>query len=105
MGILEVILTITAYREGWKAIALIPIAVALLFGIASGLAIKASGGSPPMAAPFGFIADLACVAILAGLTARGPKTASDFCAQDDPSFVPLKAASACLRADTSHRAS
>ncbi len=74
MGILEIILTITAYRKGWKAIALIPIGVTLLVGVMSGLAIRAGAGSLQAAAPVGFIADVICVAVLAGLTSRGPKT-------------------------------
>jgi hypothetical protein len=73
MGILEIILTVTAYRKGWKAIALIPIGVALAIGFMSGAAIKAQGGSPHSASAAAFAGDLLCLAILAFLNSRAPK--------------------------------
>lgn len=76
MGLLEIILTITAYRKGWKAIALIPMGVGLLAGFTAGIAIRAGGGSPQAAGPAFFLGDVICVAVLAWLTARGPKTTS-----------------------------
>ena len=92
MGILEIILTITAYRKGWKTIALIPIAVTLLVGFMSGLAIKAGGGATQTAIPAFFLGDVVCVVVLALLTARAPRTVSHPKESDTVGFDQTKAA-------------
>lgn len=44
MLIVEIILTVLAWRRGWKWLALLPVGIALLIGFAIGFGIGLSGG-------------------------------------------------------------
>ena len=43
--ILEIVLTIAAWRRGWRGWALLPLCICLLVGLVMGSAIASSGGS------------------------------------------------------------
>ncbi len=72
--ILEIILTVTAWRRGWKAWALAPMAVSLSIGFVIGAVIGASGGSVDTAVAVGLLLDLTVVGALVAMVAS-PRTA------------------------------
>jgi len=45
MFLVEIILTIVAWKRGWKARALIPLAIAFSVGLIAGIIIGANGGT------------------------------------------------------------
>lgn len=71
--VLEIFLTVIAWRKGWKGWALLPTGITMLFGILLGAAVEAPGGSPQAAYPVAFLADLGNVAVLVGLSTRAPR--------------------------------
>ena len=73
--IAEIILTIIAWRKGWKARALLPMTIALGFGIIIGLALAASDGSIEDAMPLCAVIELVCFSGLIYMAARKPKSA------------------------------
>lgn len=74
--ILEIILTVAAWRRGWKAWALTPIAIGLSLAFVFGAAIGASGGLMDAVVAVGLLLDLAIIATLVAMVAR-PRTAED----------------------------
>ena len=63
--IFEIILTVTAWRRGWKAWALVPLATAFSIGFVIG----ASGGSMDTAMAVGLPVDLAAIGTLVAMVA------------------------------------
>jgi uncharacterized membrane protein YfcA len=72
--ILEILLTVAAWRRGWRAKALIPLGTCLGVGIFVGMAIGASGGSPERALPVLALGDVACVIVLSVMSSRAPRS-------------------------------
>jgi uncharacterized membrane protein YfcA len=72
--IVEIILTVAAWRRGWRARALLPIAVCLLLAFVFGAVIGASGGSMDSVVGVAFLLDLTAIVTLAVMVAR-PRTA------------------------------
>ncbi len=71
--IAEIMLTIAAWRKGWKAWALVPMGALLALAFMIGVAMGASGSSTDDAFGVGLVLDLACVISLVILTVRAPK--------------------------------
>jgi len=69
--ILEIVLTIVAWKRGWKGWALVPIAFAVVIGFVIGAVIRAQGGSLEDVIPLTLVIDGACIVSLIALTARG----------------------------------
>lgn len=67
--ILEVILTISAWRRGWKGWALLPVAGGLFIAFLVGASSAASGGSTGDLGPAALFIDIACIGILGAMTA------------------------------------
>jgi hypothetical protein len=71
--VVEILLTITAWRKGWRGFALIPMITALGLGGFIGLAVGTSGGNVDNVTPVFLLGDLACIGFLVALSMRGPK--------------------------------
>ena len=72
--IIEIILTVLAWRKGWKWYALIPLAAALLVGFLIGMSVGASGGSVNDVKGITIFLDIIVTLILVFMSVRGPKT-------------------------------
>lgn len=72
--ILQIWLTVVAWRKGWRSRALIPVGVSLTGALVIGLAVGAGGGSFQQVAPVLVLLDLMTVAVLIGLTRRAPRS-------------------------------
>lgn len=70
--ILQIILTVAAWRKGWRWRALIPGALGLAFGFFIGLGIGSSGGSIEDANALFLLMDLAVTVALVVLAIRTP---------------------------------
>ncbi len=73
--ILEIVLTVAAWRKGWRAWALMPLGVGMSVAFLIGVAIGASGGTAEHVTPLFLLLDLACVGVLIRLAVRGPQQA------------------------------
>ena len=71
MGIIEIILTIFAWRNGWKWRSLIPIGIAFALAFIVGVGIGASGGDPTTAG-WTAIFDVCAIIALIVMVARKP---------------------------------
>jgi uncharacterized membrane protein YfcA len=73
--LIEVCLTIAAWRKGWGAKALIPFGVGMVVAMLLGAAVGLSGGQRAVAQafPMFLILDLALIAVLAWLATRAPQ--------------------------------
>jgi len=85
MIILEILLTIAAYRRGWKRYALLPGALALLTGFVVGLAIVAGGGSAATDTSGAVFIDLFCIVALIVMACRAPARQSG-CGASSPTL-------------------
>lgn len=74
MLLIEIILTIFAWRKGWRWAALLPTAIALLVGLFMGFGIGASGGDINGAMGMGIILDILAVIALIIMIVVGPKS-------------------------------
>lgn len=72
--IAEIILTIFAWRKGWKWLSLIPMAAALFIGLLLGAGIGASGGDPMSVKGFGVFLDIVAVIALIVMVTKSPKS-------------------------------
>lgn len=70
IGILEIVLTVMAWRRGWRARALAPFAVLAPVSFLTGAAIGVSGGSVEAAIPVFLLLDFVCVGVLWWLVAH-----------------------------------
>ncbi len=71
--IIEIALVVAAWKKGWKALALIPVAIPLCMGMAIGAATGPSGmseGTLLAALPL----DVLCIVVLAVMAKRGRQT-------------------------------
>lgn len=69
--IIEIILTVAAWKKGWKAWALVPIGIPLIIGFIVGLTMDPSQSIDAAVAPL-IVIELACVAVLAFMAYRRP---------------------------------
>lgn len=74
MLIAEIILTIFAWRKGWRWYSLIPMAVALVFGFFLGAGIAASGGNTDSIRGLGIIIDILVVIVLIIMNIKIPNS-------------------------------
>ncbi|MGO8757449.1 MAG: hypothetical protein ACLQG3_04925 [Terracidiphilus sp.] len=71
--ILEIALTIAAWRKGWGARALLPLVFGFGAAFLIGLVIGAAGGSTDGAAVFGILCDVGVVIALGIMARRAPQ--------------------------------
>jgi len=71
--ILEIILTVKAWKNGWKALALLPLGLALGVGFVIGAAMAVSGGSMEDYWGFCLLGDLAAIAVLGCMCRRASR--------------------------------
>ena len=71
--ILEIILTISAWRKGWKGWALLPMGICLSVGFLIGMAVGASGGTMEDVLPLCVFIELAALISLIVMVAKAPK--------------------------------
>jgi hypothetical protein len=74
MFFLELGLMIAAWRKGWRGLALIPMAAALMFGVLLGIIAVASGTTAESVMPFAFAGDLLCVVALIVMAKQAPRS-------------------------------
>lgn len=74
MLIVEIILTIFAWRKGWKWYSLLPTGAALLIAFLFGTGIGASGGNVEAVTGFGVVLDVMVIIALIILNVKGPKS-------------------------------
>ncbi|MFC2069976.1 hypothetical protein ACFLTB_02225 [Chloroflexota bacterium] len=67
---LEIFLTILAWRRGWKGWALLPLVIAFGAAFLFGLIMGISGASEEEALVMSLGFDIACIAVLIGMTAK-----------------------------------
>jgi len=72
--ILEIILTIRAWRKGWKGLALIPGAIAVGIGMAIGASSGPSGPDMGSLVVTSLVIDGTCIAVLAAMAHAGRAT-------------------------------
>jgi hypothetical protein len=72
--IAEIILTIFAWRKGWRWYALLPLAIAFGIGFFMGIGIGASGGDISTVKGIGIIFDILAVIVLIVMCVKGPKS-------------------------------
>jgi hypothetical protein len=96
--ILEIILTITAWRRGWKAWALLPAAVTGVMGFLIGLAIGASGGNMNHAMPVCLMLDFVFIASLVAMIAKPRKAKQHVVTPAQPGPVAAESVGHDLRA-------
>lgn len=70
----EIILTIFAWRKGWKWFALIPLGVALSLGFLLGMAIGGGGGTIDDVRGLTIVLDIIVVIILIVMNVKSPKS-------------------------------
>ena len=75
--ILEIILTISAWRRGWKAWALLPTAIAFGVAFIIGFVAGANGGSEGGVVGIAIALDVVCIAVLIGMIAKPHRKAQD----------------------------
>jgi hypothetical protein len=67
MLIIEIVLTVLAWRKGWYAFALLPVAACFAVGYCLGLA------GAPNAIVLGFVGDIMAIGVLGVMVAQGRK--------------------------------
>jgi len=70
----EIILTIFAWKKGWRWWALVPVALALLIGLFMGMGVGASGGDVDSVRGISIVLDVIAVIALIVMVTKGPKT-------------------------------
>ena len=73
--IIEIILTVFAWRNGWKWWALLPVGIAVLIGIVVGLSVGISGGSS--ISPGIVVVDILAIIALVVLVAKKPTSTTE----------------------------
>jgi len=68
--VLEIILTIEAWRRGWKGWALLPLGGFFLLAFIVGFIMGAAGASEDSVFGMGLVFDLACIGVLIGMIAK-----------------------------------
>lgn len=72
--ILEIILTIFAWRKGWKWLALLPVGIGFTLGLIIGFATGVTGGNVNDIKPLAFVLDIIVFIVLIIMNVKGPKT-------------------------------
>jgi uncharacterized membrane protein YfcA len=72
--VLEIILTISAWKRGWRWRALLPLAIGCVAGFLVGAAVGAGGGSVDDVLPIAVLMELAVVGSLIAMVARAPQS-------------------------------
>jgi len=72
--IAEIILTVFAWRKGWRWWALAPMAITLLIGFFMGVGIGASGGDIDSVRGISIVFDILATIALIVMVTKGPKT-------------------------------
>jgi len=76
--ILEILLTIFAWRKGWKWFALLPLGIGVVISFLIGIIVGASGGSVDTAKGIGLVFDILVIIILVVMNIKKPdETKSD----------------------------
>ena len=68
--IIEIVLTIAAWRKGWRWYALIPLVVVGSIGFSAGFVVGAFGGTVTSLLPYLVLLDLACIVVLIVMVAK-----------------------------------
>jgi hypothetical protein len=68
--ILEIGLTVAAWRRGWKVRALLPLGIGFGIGFLGGLIMGVSGASEESIFAVGLVGDLICIGALIGMIAK-----------------------------------
>jgi uncharacterized membrane protein YfcA len=74
MWIAEILLTIFAWRKGWKWSSLLPMGIGLITGVSIGFLVGANGGDENSVRGIGFLIDLLVIGVLIYMISKGPKT-------------------------------
>lgn len=69
----EIGLTVAAWRKGWRAKALLPLGILMAVAFLMGLAAEGSGGSIEAVMPLLLLLELACIGVLIRLAMRAPR--------------------------------
>lgn len=75
--LLEIGLTIAAWKRGWKGWALLPLAIGMSAGFLFGLVVGATGGSEAELFGVGVVLDVVCVITLIIMTVKGRRVAEN----------------------------
>ena len=70
--IAEIILTVTAWRKGWRVWALLPMGIVLWIAFVIGVTIGASGASAENVFGVAFMLDISAIVALIIMTAKAP---------------------------------
>jgi uncharacterized membrane protein YfcA len=73
MFIIEIVLTIFAWRKGWKWYSLLPLGFVILIGLLIGFSVRISGGNSSYIKIFGPILDIIAIIILIILNIKDHK--------------------------------
>ena len=84
--ILEIALTVAAWRKGWRFRALVPLASAWVISFLMGASVGLAGGTIDKLAPLLILLELTCTGVLIALASRSPRGAHVL-----PSVAPLRA--------------
>ena len=75
MLIIELWLTVAAWRKGWRGYALLPVAFAFVTGLFIGMGAGANGRTLADIMPLAVVLDLVCIGVLIRMAVRGPQSA------------------------------
>ena len=73
--IIEIALTVAAWRKGWRARALLPLGIGMLLAAFVALVAASAGVSPEVITGSLILFDLAAVAVLIFMSAKAPRSA------------------------------
>jgi hypothetical protein len=73
MSLLEVWLTVVAWRKGWRARALVPLAATVISAMLIGFSVGLAGGSIKPVTPVFLLLEFACLGVLIAMATRAPK--------------------------------
>jgi len=82
--ILEIGLTIAAWRRGWKSRALLPLAIAVGVGFMAGIFIGIAGGSTGEALVICTLLDVVCIGVLTGMVVKPRQAEKPLPTTDQP---------------------
>ena len=72
--IAEILLTIFAWRNGWKWLSLIPVGIAMLIGLFIGIGVGASGGNVYDVRGIVTLFDIGAIIALTVMVSKKPKS-------------------------------
>ena len=71
--IIEIVLTVLAWRKGWKWLSLLPLGIGFLIGFLIGLSVGTNGGNISSVQGISLVLDIIIIIILGIMTAKSPK--------------------------------